>query len=134
MIRRTLFVGRWNVSFLFADHNYDKDEILSELYDLGATDYVLGRVEDIVEKDSLNTGFTYTNPDIMRALIVIGPTSSGSEFIDTLVHEVHHIAVAVAYNLGIDLNSETPAYLAGDTARELANTICEFGCRHCRRM
>lgn len=134
MIRRTLLVGRWDVSFLFAGQHYDKDEILSELFDLGASDYVLGRVEAVIDKDDLNTGFTYTNPDIMCALVVIGPTSSGSEFIDTLVHEVHHLAVAVADNLGIDLNSETPAYLAGDTARELANTICALGCRHCRKM
>lgn len=37
-----------------------------------------------------------------------------------------------AEGLGIDLESETPAYIAGDSARELADVVCNFGCRHCK--
>lgn len=66
------------------------------------------------------------------AIVAIGPTTSGSEFVDTLVHELHHLAVAIAGSLGIDLTEETPAYLAGDSARELADIICKMGCDHCR--
>lgn len=63
--------------------------------------------------------------------MAIGPTTSGAEFQDTLVHEVHHLAVAIAAELGIDLESESPAYIAGDSARALADVVCELGCRHC---
>ena len=31
----------------------------------------------------------------------------------------------------IDLESESPAYIAGDSARALADVVCELGCRHC---
>lgn len=73
-----------------------------------------------------------SNPMNHEAAIVIGPTTSGAEFVDTLVHEVHHLAVAIASSLGIDIESETPAYISGDSARELADVICRMGCGNCR--
>ena len=76
----------------------------------------------------LNTGFTYSNLENHRAVVAVGPVSSGEEFIDTLVHEVHHLAVAIASGLGVDLEGETPAYLSGDSARALADVICRLGC------
>ena len=88
---------------------------------------------ELMSKGEYNTGFTYTNPWNRRAVVVIGPTTSGAEFTDTLTHEIHHLAVAIASELGIDLESETPAYLAGDSARALAEVVCELGCEHCRK-
>ena len=70
---------------------------------------------------------------LRKALVVIGPTSSGKEFVDTLTHEIHHVAVAIAKSLGVDLEGETPAYLSGDSARELAGIVCELGCDQCRQ-
>lgn len=64
--------------------------------------------------------------------VVIGPTTSAAQFQNTLVHEIHHLAVAVADSLGVDLEGETPAYLAGDSAMSLADIICRLGC-DCRR-
>ena len=46
----------------------------------------------------------------------------------SFVHEVHHLAVAIADSLGYDLESEAHAYIAGDAALALAKTICELGC------
>ena len=121
------------MDFLFATRKYDVEGVLACLYDLGATQSIIERTEEIMESKELNTGFTYTNPANYRALVVIGPTSSGEEFIDTFTHEIHHLAVAIAANLGIDLESETPAYLAGDSARELADLVCELGCPKCHK-
>ena len=80
-----------------------------------------------------NEGFTFANQGMKEALVVIGPTTSGAEFQNTLVHEVHHLAVAIANSLGIDLESETPAYIAGDSTRELSDIICWLGCDNCNR-
>lgn len=63
--------------------------------------------------------------------MVVGPTSSGKQLINTCVHEIHHLAVAIADSLGYDLEGESPAYLAEDSALALAETICEFGCPNC---
>lgn len=131
MIRRDLRIGRWQVEFYFAPDGYDADALLDRLYDFGAGVSVMRRALDLMGQDAPNTGFTFTNPEEYLALVAIGPTSSGEEFVNTLVHEIHHLAVAVAAELGIDLESETPAYVAGDSARALADVVCSLGCRHC---
>ena len=132
MLHRVLLIGKWVVDFVFATKSYDIDGALSCLYDAGAPRWVMTEAEELMSEGNKNTGFTYANPAKRRAVIVIGPTTSGAEFTDTLVHEIHHLAVAIASELGIDLESETPAYLAGDSARALAEVVCELGCEHCR--
>lgn len=132
MIHRVILVGHWVVDFVFATERYDVDGILSCLYDAGAPRWAMDDAEELMSSGDFNTGFTYANPEIRRAVVVVGPTTSGAEFTDTLVHEIHHLAVAIASELGIDLESETPAYLAGDSARALAEVVCELGCGHCR--
>lgn len=132
MIHRVLLIGKWVVDFVFATERYDVDGILSCLYDAGAPRWAMDDAEELMSSGDFNTGFTYANPGNRRAVVVIGPTTSGAEYIDTLTHEIHHLAVAIASELGIDLESETPAYLAGDSARALAEVVCELGCGHCR--
>ena len=133
MIHRVLNIGRWVVDFVFAKKDYDIHGVVACLYDCGAPSRVIRQAVNHMMTCELNCGFTYANPDKHRAVVVIGPTSGGEEFTDTLVHEVHHLAVAIASDLGIDLESETPAYVAGDAARELADVICQLGCRHCHQ-
>ena len=133
MIHRVLEIGRWGVDFLFATEEYDVERVLSCLYDIDAPNIVMVRANRIMKENHLNKGFTFSNPDIKRAVVVVGPTSSGDEFLDTLVHEVHHLAVAIADSLGISLKSEAPAYLAGDSARILAGIICLLGCPECHK-
>ena len=132
MIQRTLKIGRWDVEFYFCPDGYDMDALDDRLYDFGAPAGVMREAWELMETGKENTGFTLSNPLQLRALVAIGPTSGSEEFQDTLVHEIHHLAVAIAKELGIDLESETPAYIAGDSARALADTICTLGCRRCR--
>ena len=133
MTRRDLQIGRWHVDFYFSkEDGYDVDELLQRLYDSGAGPSVLRRAMDLMEEGAPNTGFTFSNALDRVAIVAIGPTTSGAEFQDTLVHELHHLAVAIAGSLGIDLESEAPAYIVGDSARALADIICKMGCENCR--
>ena len=131
MEKRILYVGKWYVCFLFANKRYDIDCVLDTLVEYGAPDSVLERAYELMVSEKDNTGFTFTDQEEHLAVVVIGPVSSGDEFIDTLVHEIHHLAVAVASSLGIDLEKETPAYISGDAARELADLVCALGCSRC---
>lgn len=132
MIQRELKIGRWLVDFLFMSDGYDLESIASCLYDAGASRLVFEQADDLLWMCDYNCGFTFANPDRFRAVVVIGPTTSGKEFLDTFVHEIRHLADAIAENLGLPLNGEGAAYLAGDTARELADVVCQLGCSHCR--
>lgn len=147
-MRRVLRIGRWVVDFIFAHRGYDIDGILACLYDCGASGRILRKAEGLMlgcemeyasdgpdglmYEFGLNQGFTFSNAKRERAVVVIGPTTSGAEFLDTVTHEIHHLAVAIANHLGFDLTSESPAYLSGDTMRELADIVCRLGCDHCR--
>lgn len=132
MIRRTLRIGRWLVYFVFVTDDYDRQAILSMLDAFGAPDEVLTRAEEIMDSEYLNNGFTFSNADIRRALVVIGPTTSGKEFQNTFSHEIRHLADAIANSIGFELGSEGPAYMTGDTVMELAEVVCELGCDRCR--
>ena len=131
MIRRTLRIGRWLVYFLFVNDRYDKEMILSFLDTFGASDKVMDRANKIMEDGFLNRGFTFANPNMHRALVVIGPTSSGAEFLDSISHEVRHLADEIAKSIGYDLDAEEPAYMTGDTVRDLAEVVCRLGCTRC---
>lgn len=126
-------IGRWVVDFLFSADGYDEDGIVACLEDAGASAPIVEQAMGLMSECDFDCGFTFSNPAERRAVVLIGPTSSGAEFIDTLVHEVHHLAVAIASELGIDLESESPAYIAGDSARELAEVVCVLGCTDCRK-
>lgn len=136
MIHRVLRIGSWTVDFLFATRNYDIDGVLACLRDAGAPDWVLDDALDLMENCDYNCGFTYSrnrlsyaNPRRHRAVMLIGPTTSGEQFLNTLAHEVRHLADAVANSYGVPLDSEPPAYMTGDTIMALADVICELGCR-----
>ena len=129
MIHRVLPIGRWTVDFLFAETRYDIEGIVSCLRHAEAPRRIIDQAVDLMEEGSPNTGFTYTNARVFRAVVCIGPTTSGGEFQNTLTHEIHHLAVAIARELGVDLEGETPAYLAGDTMRSFADVVCKLGCR-----
>lgn len=132
MIHRVLSIGRWVVDFLFAIEDYDEEGVLSCLYDIDAPEYVMLRAYRIMESGRFNRGFTFNNPDLKRSVVVVGPTTSGKQFQNSFTHELRHLADGIAKYIGVDLDSETPAYITGDTAMELADVVCRMGCDECR--
>lgn len=128
MIYRELYIGRWHVCFIFAPNGYDDNAILDLLYDLDASDYILVKAGKKLGEARPNEGFTFTNGGMREALVVIGPSTSGKEFINTFVHEIKHLSVAIADGLGLDIRGEGAAYLAGDAAGELVDVVCLLGC------
>ena len=133
MIHKVIRLGHWVLDVLFATEEYDVEGVLSCMYEIDAPYSAMMDSKHLMESGDMNTGFMYANPDNKRAILCVGPTTSGSEFLDTIVHEVYHFAVVVAYELGIDLEGETPAYVSGDTIREIADIVCRLGCEHCNQ-
>jgi len=131
MIQRNLRIGRWWVEFYFCPDGYDTDYLIERLYNSGAGSSVLHDALALMESGNLNQGFTFANRYDKIAIVVIGPASNGAEFQNTITHEVLHLAISIADALGVNLLGETPAYIAGDSIRELANVVCELGCNHC---
>lgn len=123
------------MDFVFseADGDFDMEGVLSFLYELDAPIHQLRSVYRLMKDGKPDRGFTYANEEIRRAVVLVGPTTSGKQFLNTLVHELHHLAVFIADGVGVDIRGEDPAYLAGDTAMALAEVVCALGCEHCRK-
>lgn len=132
MIHRVLTIGRWMIDFLFVERNYDEEAILTFLYEFDASYSVMIRAKHIMESGKKNRGFTFSNPKLRRALVVIGPTTSGRQFLNTFTHEVRHVADAIAKSIGYKLDAEMPAYITGDATMALAEVVCRLGCENCR--
>lgn len=132
MKHRALQIGRWVIDFFFAVDSFDEEVVFSALYDAHASYSMMHMVDKLMKSGKKNTGFTYTNAKIKQGVVLIGPTTDSKEFLSTLVHEIHHVAVAIAAELGVDLEGEVPAYISGDSALDLADLICKLGCPRCR--
>lgn len=132
MIRRVLHVEQWTVYFFFAPEGYDEEELLELLYDLDAPDHIMVQASRKIKAGRPNEGFAYTNPFRREAVIVVGPAVSGEQYLNSIVHEIHHQSVAMADEMEADLKGEVPAYIAGDTAEVLVDVICMLGCG-CRK-
>ena len=105
--------------------------VLGCLYDIDAPVPVMQRADKIMEGRKYNRGFTFANPALRRALVVVGPTTSGRQFINTFSHEINHLSDQIADYYGVKSHPEARAYITGDTTMALAEVICHFGCDHC---
>lgn len=133
MIHRVLKTFDWVVDFLFAVDDYDEEGVIACLYEIGTPDRDIDRAMRIMESGNYNCGFTSGNPNIRRAVVVVGPTSSGKQFQNTFSHEIDHLSDIIAMSLGTKNNREGTSYIVGDTTMALAEVVCELGCDHCRQ-
>lgn len=131
LIHRLIYIGRWRVDFFFGVGDYDQSSVMECLEDMGAPDWVLESSWFKMQPGIMNEGFSWPDPRLLRSCIFIGPTTGGSEFLDSFTHELRHLADDIATHLGIDLRGEEVAYITGDTTRDLAEVVCRLGCPTC---
>lgn len=125
MIIRDLYIEqyRWHVHCYFAVTDYYTEEILDVLESLGCSDAVYNKVAKKMERNELNTGFTYSNKLARETLMVIGLASSNAEYINSITHELRHLCDDIASVVGIHDSGEEVAYLTGDVASQMADII-----------
>lgn len=131
MIHRALRVHGWTVDFLFAHRRNDPVGVIACMRSYGAPVSLLEQAEELMSAGP-NCGFTFSNSDDRLCLSWVGPQTDGSQWVNTTVHEIVHVAMAVAAEEGIDPYTETFAYLVGEITEQLADLLCELACDHCR--
>lgn len=127
-VGQTIYLGPWTVDFLFCDMEYDAEMILLAMYDIDADEESIDDVLDLISSCSFNCGLTAVNSVIRKAVVVIGPSTSNAEFLNTFCHELYHLGEKLATSHGYDAEGEAPAYTAGESARQLADIVCAFAC------
>lgn len=131
MIHRAIRVRDWTVDFLFAHRRNDPEGVLACLRSYDAPEDVMTEAE-ILMGVGPNCGFTFSNGYRRTALTWVGEQDAGEQWLNTTVHEIVHIAMAIALDQGIDPYSESLAYLVGDITQQVSDILCMLSCDICR--
>ncbi|MDD6210545.1 MAG: hypothetical protein PUB21_08075 [Bacteroidales bacterium] len=130
MVVRDLNIDRaeWRVRIFYAVTCYHTEEIVGELAGVDCPEEIVKRVRGNLERCEMDTGFTYSNKGMRRTVMVIGLHSSPDEFLNSLSHELRHLADDMAGVLGLSPGGEEVAYLTGDIFGALSEDIRLFVC------
>lgn len=134
MIRQTIYLDRadgWKITCYYAVTHYEVEEILQTMERAGADDESLERAYENLSSGNLNTGLCYSGDG--ESVLVISCASSPAQFLNSLVHELHHLASHIASALGYDQKGEEACYIAGETAERMYIVANKFLCEHCRK-
>lgn len=128
MIRTEIEIKGWHVIVWMAVDNIYIERIIDDVKAIGGKN--LKRVRTSL--DSLckrNHGLTYTAYDFQSSVMVIGKTTSKAEFLNTLTHEICHLALHLSKYFNLNPYSEEVCYMAGDIAfalyREASLMMCD---------
>jgi hypothetical protein len=128
MTHRTIHIRGWRVDVFIDEGDGGARAVSDCLLEMGADDYIMDKAYGLIEENRPNQAFTYSKGKC--TCIYIGWTTSGEEFINSMIHEIRHLVDHIAEYFGLD-NNEAVGYLSGDAAFLLAEDICEHGCPHC---
>lgn len=119
MIRQHIILDnyRWDIDIYYAVHGYYVDEILKNLVSIGIRGKKLLEAKELLEDGKVNTGITYVSDG--EAVCVIGKASSAAQYADSIQHEVMHLAIFIAQEEEIPLDSEEVCYIGGEIARKM---------------
>lgn len=132
MIRQQFQLDRadgWKITCYYAVTHYGVEEILQTMERAGADDNSLDRAYENLSSGSLNTGLCYSSDG--ESVLVISCATSPAQFLNSLVHELHHLASHIASALGYDQKGEEACYIAGETAERMYKVANKFLCEHC---
>lgn len=133
MIRQTIHLeraGGWKVTCYYAVTHYEIDEILQTMGRAGADDKSLKKAYNNLSSGNLNTGLCYSGDG--ESVLVISCASSPAQFLNSLVHELHHLASHIASALGYDQKGEEACYISGETAEQMYPVVSHYLCENCR--
>ena len=97
MIKQEIYLERAHggrVTCYYAVTHYEVEEIMQRLIDIGCEGENLQTAYDNLSSGNLNTGLCYSGDG--ESVLVISCASSPAQFLNSLVHELHHLASHIA--------------------------------------
>lgn len=122
----------WRVMVFYAVTRYDIDTVMEALHGIGCDGKFAKQAWRNMSGDKANTGLTYTNYLRKCSVVMIGLTTSAEEFINSFVHETHHLVAHIGKAVGLDVMGEDICYLHGELAREMFRACHKLLCDECR--
>lgn len=123
----------WHVRVYYAVDRYYADEIIDDLISLGCKGNNLTAAKHHLWRGDLNTGLTYADTDHKEAVMVIGLTTSGEQFYNSMIHETLHLLSYIAKAEDLNPYGEKICYLAGELAQKTYKKAKRLMCDCCRK-
>ena len=124
MENKYIDVGKkWGVVVNYDYDLMDYDEMWAIMRSFGLTSKNANKALKILS--NYNTGMAITNDDIKMSTIFISKASTPSEWWNTAIHELKHVADAIISYYDVEWDSEDAAYLTGYMTKKLVESVCE---------
>ena len=124
MENKYIDVGKkWGVVVNYDYDLMDYDEMWAIMRSFGLTSKNANKALKILS--NYNTGMAITNDDIKISTIFISKASTPSEWWNTAIHELKHVADAIISYYDVEWDSEDAAYLTGYMTKKLVESVCE---------
>ena len=124
MENKYIDVGKkWGVVVNYDYDLMDYDEMWAIMRSFGLTSKNANKALKILS--NYNTGMAITNDDIKMSTIFISKSSTPSEWWNTAIHELKHVADAIISYYDVEWDSEDAAYLTGYMTKKLVESVCE---------
>ena len=128
MKRQTIYIPeyQWKVYVYYDTTPYDTEELLGKLRSLGCSENGILRTRKQLLGGDYNNGFTYSNRALKQSVVSLGRASEFSQFLNSFVHELHHLSTHIAQAYGIPLDGEEICYLSGGIAQEMYPILIHY--------
>lgn len=135
MIIQDIYTKRvkWHIRIYHAVDALYADEIIDDLISIGCRGETLREAKDHLWRGFVNTGLTYSNIQNHETVMVIGITSSGEEYWNSLDHEKNHLLAHIAQSYNLDPYGETISYISGEFIRDVYAEAKTLLCDCCRK-
>lgn len=134
MLVRDIYIPRydWYARIYFAISHYHVEDVARSLREIDCPQGIYRQAIRNMVREDVNTGFTYSNKNRRRTVMLVGKADSGKEFLNSFTHEERHLADDIAKTFGMEMAGEEVAYLTGDISLKLADLVCHYSCDCCR--
>ena len=123
MENKYIDVGKkWGVVVNYDYNLMDYDEMWAIMRSFGLTSKNANKALKILS--NYNTGMAITNDDLKMSTIFISKASTPSEWWNTAIHELKHVADAIISYYDVEWDSEDAAYLTGYMTKKLVESVC----------
>lgn len=125
--------AKWMVVIFHEADEMWADEIIDSLIEIGCRVDKLEDASRMLWGGMLNEGITYSNISKRQTAMVIGHTTSGMEYWNSLDHEKLHLLQDISLADGINPFGEEISYISGEFIGEVYTKAKDLLCDCCRK-
>lgn len=114
--------GKWGIVIVMDfDTEYEYDELVAIMESFGMRHRNIEKSMRILS--TYNSGMAISRDDIRMSCVFIAPTTSNTQFWNTVAHEMNHVATAIVDYYGEPYDGEGMAHLHGYLLQKVVEEI-----------